>query len=207
MTEDKPQSSETPSLYRSILGDRYSMLPDVIQRMHDVHGIVEARGKADVIWGDSKLSRLAARLLGMPQPGTALPAHVKFIRTDLGEILRRRYGEATLETLQMRGTGTDRDLLLEAFGPITLVIRLVPSSTDLKLELHRATMFGVPMPRRLWPRLDARERADGDDYQFRVAIGLPLIGQIIEYRGTLRPVSVAHRLPSTADETTDLRSA
>lgn len=170
------------------------MLPEVIQRMHDVHDIVEASGHADISWGNSMPSRLAARLLGMPPPGTDLPAHVQFIRTGSGEILRRRYGGSTLETLQIAGHGANRNFLLEAFGPVTLVIRLVPGSTGLALNLHRAMLFGLPLPRAFWPTLDASEQADGDTYRFRVVIGLPLVGMIIRYRGSLQPVA-----PESAD--------
>ena len=49
----------------------------------------------------------------------------------------------------------------------------------------RRTYLGVPLPRIFWPRVEAFESGEGGVYRFHVEIGLPLIGRLVRYRGSL----------------------
>lgn len=176
-------------LYRRLIGEAdYGRLPALIRRMHEVDGVVTARGRASVSRPGGWLARRCAGLLGMPPAGDDLPALVTFSRTGEAEILRRQYGDATLTTVQQEGAGADAGHLLEKFGPVSLVIKLCASEAALGFDIVRARMFGLPLPRSFWPRLAAREFVEGDWYRFQVAIGLPLIGPLVRYEGRLQVV-------------------
>lgn len=179
---------KSPALYRRILGTDYDRMPLIIQRMHDVDAAVVARGTASIYRPASILGRLAGNMMGMPSAGTDLAAHVTFITQGQSEIIRREYGGMILETIQREGTGYDASHLIEQYGPVRLIIRLAATCAGLQFELVRVRMFGIPLPRVIWPELIAREWVENGWYRFSVSIALPLIGHVVRYQGRLKVV-------------------
>ena len=52
--------------------------------------------------------------------------------------------------------------------------------------MRRGWLFGLPLPRWLLPRSEAREYVEDDRFHFDVAIDAPLgIGRLVRYRGWL----------------------
>ena len=56
------------------------------------------------------------------------------------------------------------------------------------MVLRGWSLFGVPLPRFLAPRIAAREWQEGDRFRFEVEVAMPLIGRIVHYTGWLRPI-------------------
>ncbi len=44
---------------------------------------------------------------------------------------------------------------------------------------------GLPLPRALWPGIEATESEEEGRFRFDVQIGLPLVGRLVRYRGWL----------------------
>jgi hypothetical protein len=57
------------------------------------------------------------------------------------------------------------------------------------MRLAGWSLFRIPLPRILAPRIVATEREEGGRFHFDVAAALPLVGPVVRYRGWL------HRLP------------
>ncbi len=177
------------SLYQELLGPKYLQLPPVVQQMHEVNGEVHAAGTGSIDRGSHPLSRLLASLLGMPKPGTWMPVHITFRRDEEGEWLIRDYDGQVLTTHQGAGEGADAGMLLEGFGPVRLVIALDIEDDALAFTLKSVRLLGMPLPRALWPRLQAYESEVDGWYVSYVDIGLPFIGRLIRYCCRIKPVT------------------
>ena len=175
------------SLYQELLGPKYLKLPPVVQKMHEVDGEVHAAGTGSVDRGSHPLSRLLAWLLGMPKAGTWMPVHITFRHDDTGEWLIRDYDGSVLTTHQGAGENADAGMLLEGFGPVRLVIALDVEDGALAFTLRSVRLFGLVLPRALWPRLQAYESEVDGWYISYVDIGLPLVGRLIRYCCRIRP--------------------
>ena len=44
---------------------------------------------------------------------------------------------------------------------------------------------GLPLPRALWPAIEATEREEEGRFRFDVQIWLPLVSRLVRYRGWL----------------------
>ncbi|MNY78176.1 hypothetical protein D3C86_2183260 [compost metagenome] len=56
------------------------------------------------------------------------------------------------------------------------------------MRMRRWSLLRVPLPLWLAPSSEAREWAEGEVFCFDVPIALPGIGEVVHYRGWLRPL-------------------
>jgi hypothetical protein len=174
-------------LYRRILGDAWSRLPEPIQAMHSVAEAVTADGKASVERGHGLLSRLTAAVFRFPPAGDGLPVTVSLTSANGAERWRRRFADHQFESWQTEGSGRSARLIDERFGPFTFSLALVLEDARLRLVLRRWKFLGLPLPMWLAPRNDSYETAEQGRFGFHVEIGHPLTGLIVRYRGWLIP--------------------
>ena len=106
---------------------------------------------------------------------------------DGTETWTRTFGADTFSSRQFAGRGRSERLLCERFGALTFAMALVAEGRRLSLVMRRWSVFGVPLPLRLCPRASAHETVEDGRFHFDVAIGHPLFGLIIRYRGWLTP--------------------
>jgi hypothetical protein len=184
-TRQTPQPGEP--LYRRILGDAYAMLPRPLQVMHDLNSELTATGVASVERGQGLLARLAAAIAGFPPAGDDVPVEVAFRLKDGRELWQRNFAGRRFESTQEEGKGRSARLLCERFGPLNLVMALVVEGERMRLVMRRWTLFGLPLPLALAPRIDAYEFAEAGRFRFHVEISHPLTGLIVRYRGWLVP--------------------
>jgi hypothetical protein len=173
-------------LYHWLLGDAARRLPPVIYRMHATAPRVVAVGTGTVTRGTNVVTRFLADLHRMPAAGRDRPLTVTFEAAEDCERIMRSYPDTTLVTHQSAGGPAGSFLLAERFGPFALSIRLSADEEGIDFALIAVRWHGMRLPRPAWPRLQASERADGEIYRFHVRIDLPLLGRLIEYRGTLQ---------------------
>jgi hypothetical protein len=76
----------------------------------------------------------------------------------------------------------------------------------LQLETLSARLFGCPLPDFLRPRSHASETIGAEgQFHFDVPIALPLIGTVVHYKGSLKPVETPERaIYSIAIDTCDI---
>ena len=173
-------------LYRRVLGHDFDRLPGKIRSLHDVTEPVTLAGLCQISRGDHPLARMLGRLLGLPPAGCDVPVQVTFKPSRGGEIWQRRFGGVALSSRQ--SSARQPGHLVERFGLMSFVLAPRARPEGLDLALCRVKLLGVPLPRRLWPLVEANERVLEGLFAFDVAISLPLAGLLIHYRGWLRPL-------------------
>lgn len=171
-------------LYARVMGDRFDRLPAAVREMHDLYGDGGAAGEGTVERGANPLARLIGRLVRFPPAGT-YPLHVAFAERGGAETWMRRFGPHRFQsTLSRRG-----DRVVERFAPLRFAFALPSTDQGLEMMLSGWSAFGIPLPRLLSPRIEAREWQDeAGRFRFLVAIRAPLIGMIVRYTGWLVPV-------------------
>jgi hypothetical protein len=169
------------SLYRRILGQRFEILPPVVQQMHDIIGDAGASGTATVVRGSSMLAKLICGLMRFPPAGKT-DLHVAFAERNGVETWTRSFDKHVFSS-QLSQSGA---MLVERFGPLRFYFDLETSEAGLQMILRRWSVVGVPLPLRLAPACTGTETADGSVFCFDVAIALPLVGPVVRYAGRLQ---------------------
>lgn len=187
LRESTPHQEKQP-LYARVLGEAWDTLPAPLRKLHSVHGVLTARGMADVQRGGGLVAQLVAWIFGFPRAGNEVPVEVRF-ETDGrgGEIWHRSFAGCRFRSYQWAGTGRSDKLVCERFGAFAFSLAAVVDREKLRLIPRRWSMFGIPLPRALAPRGDTYEYAEDGRFCFHVEIALPLIGLVVRYKGYLVP--------------------
>jgi hypothetical protein len=172
-------------LYRRVLGSRFDTLPRQVRDMHDVQSIATVTGTCEVDRGRNPIARFIGRIFKMPPAGADVPVTLTFVPTDGREVWCRDFGGARFQTVQ-EPCPDNPGHLIERFGAMAFLLEVPVTEHGLCLELRRVALLGIPLPRRLWPRIKAEERVVNGAFAFDVLLKLPLAGPLIHYRGTLR---------------------
>ncbi|WP_422015162.1 DUF4166 domain-containing protein [Reyranella sp.] len=178
-------ASFRPSLYRRVLGRAYGAMSEAGQRLHGGTG-GNWSGRCSVEGPANLAGRLVARLFALPPATADAPIEVDFVVRGGRETWIRRVGGRTMRSEQYIGLRRPGGWIVERFGPFAF--DLAVPVRDGRLELVIAGMrFGkVPLPRVLWPLINAAETEDEEGrFRFDVEIGLPWIGRLVRYRGFL----------------------
>ena len=159
-----------PPLFHRVLDDDWGRIPAAIVAVHDIGDGKVWHGAATVTAGSSLLARLVRALAGFPPSAEIVPLTVEMTPNAGGEIWRRRFGDHLLTS--RLGPGRAPGTVKETLSAVTVSMRLVPDERGVQQVTESVHLLGVPLPRLLWPALDVREGADGDQYLFRVAMHL-----------------------------------
>ncbi len=164
--------------FRVCCGADFHKLPQTIQRAHT--GRIQLQGHVRVERGGT-IANLMASALRMPQAGEAVAMSVDGDhRTDCMIWDRTFDGRRFRSCFRRAGNH-----LIESIGPFRLYLRVAVAEGRLRYLLDRVSLFGLPWPRFLAPRLDAWEGEAGGRYDFGVEVRLPFIGRLVQYRGQL----------------------
>ena len=170
-------------LYERVLGRGFEKLPPMLRDFH--RGAITMRGHGRVVvrCGDGALRRLLARAMGLPRPCEQAMVDLDVTIDGEREIWRRSFDGRPLRTTQWDAGG----LLGERSGPGAFIFKLHADARGLRFEHRRTTLFGVPIPRAIAPRVDADAFVRGDGWDLRVTISIPLLGMIKTYTGHIVP--------------------
>lgn len=171
-------------VYRQVMGEAFDRLPALVREMHEIIGDGGARGEGTVQRGSSLLARFAGWFGGFPPAGT-YPVHVHFAEKDGVESWTRSFGPHRF-TSHLRPV---RGGIEERFGPLRFRFALPADEQGLSMELLGWSALHIPLPRFLALRIDASERADGDDFLFDVDVRLPWGSPVVHYTGRLRRIA------------------
>jgi len=168
-------------LYRRVMGPAFDALPGPVRRMHEPASNAPAEGEAIVTGARNVLGRIVGRIMGFPPPGTHR-LQVTMAERDGAETWTRDFGGRRFSSrLSLQGSH-----LAESFGPLRFRFELPGGPEGLTMVMRGWSAFGIPLPLALAPRSEAREWAEGDRFHFDVPISLPLVGQLVHYRGWLQ---------------------
>ena len=129
-------------------------------------------------------ARLLALLAGIPVRGGSVPVAFDIAPIGDGEVWTRRFANARMRST-VRADAADPARLDERLGPLVLSFRLAVGDAAVDWTLIGVRMFGVRVPRALWPSIMARESGDGASYRFDIAARLPFGLGRLGYRGNL----------------------
>jgi saccharopine dehydrogenase-like NADP-dependent oxidoreductase len=192
ITTQMREISAPPPLFRRLLGDAYDTMPPAIRQAHNVQGVLVLEGQADAASPDHVLGALIARLFRLPRSGSNLPVRVEMRSEDDGsETWTRIYPGVTMRS-NLRNADPGTQQLDEVFGPLSVRLQWTGTGHGLQLETRNARVFGCSLPDFLRPRSRASETIGADgQFHFDVPIALPLIGTIVHYKGSLKPVEMS----------------
>lgn len=172
-----------PALFCTLLAPtEWAQLHPAVQRMHGEGSVIEASGQADVDGARHALARWARRLLTLPEPGAEQAIALTIERHSSHERWTRRFARGRMQSTLRRG---DDLHLLERLGPVTLHFSLQREGGAIDWQLRRVSTLGLPLPRVLFGTVWSRSGARDGRYAFEIDVHVPLLGQLIAYRGWL----------------------
>lgn len=174
-------------IYPKLLGAYWNNLSNGVRLFHSQDQFVDASGQFEVRHGQHPVARLLNRLLQMPAEGPAVPVTLSVYVFNTSERWCRSFAGRQLETEQ-RPAGDG--ILLERVGLLRL--RLALSVMEGRLHYRSVGVdcgfrsFWLSIPSWLGPQVVATEEGI-DDHSTRVSVTvtLPLIGELLCYRGTI----------------------
>lgn len=178
------QPAYAPSLYRRALGEAYERMSAPGRSLHYA-GTSIWRGRCAVDGPANVIGRFVAALLQLPPATADAPISVEFTASDGAETWTRRVGYRTMRSRQFIGRRRPMGWIVEQFGPFAFDLAVPIADGRLELVVRGARFLGAPLPRFLWPGVKASETGEGERFRFDVEIGLPLIGRLVRYRGSL----------------------
>jgi hypothetical protein len=170
-----------PPLYARAMGPAFERLPPAVRAIHEVCGDAGAAGEGMVERGIGWPARLIGAIMRFP-PSGRYPVHVAFAERNGVERWTRDFGRHVFASeFSARG-----DLVMERFGPIRFDFALPSDEKGLTMELRRWSIFHIPLPLFLAPRIAAREwQEENGRFGFDVRVSMPLIGPVVRYAGWL----------------------
>lgn len=174
---------EPSPLYRRIMGDRFARLRPAVSAMHDDPWVVRARGRATVTASSNLVARILCRIVGFPPASRDLPVTVTFERIGDEEKWTRQFGRHVFCSRLSEEAGE----LIERFGPLRFRFSLEEKDGGIAMTHRGWSAFGLKMPIWLGPSGTARESGEGGLFTFDVPVAVPLLGEIVRYRGWLQP--------------------
>jgi len=174
-----------PSPFRQWLGAAVDRLPPAIRAMHDDPLEHSASGTVTVTRGTHPIAMLMCKLLGFPESAADRPLVVEFEPYDGEEIWRRRFETSTFQT-RLKPWPRREGHMRECAGPLAYGFELATGPEGLAMVFRGWWLWGIPLPRMLGPRVEARQWQEGDDYCFLVDVAGIGIGRVVAYRGRLR---------------------
>jgi hypothetical protein len=173
-----------PSLYRRALGAAYDGQSRAGQALHDA-GPSHWQGRCAVAGGETAVGRFLAWLFQFPAATDAAAIAVDFETSGGGEIWTRRIGGRVMRSQQFIGVRKPSSWIVERFGVLDFDLEVSVAEQRLALAMRGMRCCGLPVPRALWPAIEACESEEEGRFRFDVQIGLPLVGQLVRYRGWL----------------------
>jgi hypothetical protein len=190
ISRSTPSTSAAAPLYARLLGEDWPTVADEVRRAHYDDRSLERRGLFRVHRGIGFAARAIAALMRLPPAAEGVPVDLRIEAVGDGERWIRHFGRKRLTTYQRP---LPDGLLGERFGPMELAFRVTVIEGEIRYASIGARLrvgpFGIPLPRFLSPRVEAREApGSGGATQVMVEVSLPWIGRLIRYEGLLYEV-------------------
>lgn len=169
------------SLYAQVMGEDFDRLDPEVRRLHCLRGHFVMEGHCAIEGPTSRIARWFARIVRLPTERTDARFSFEIDANEHREIWIRHFpGRTMRSTIRVR-----HGVLVERLGPTTFRFGLRVNDGALEMQLRRFSVFGIPCPRRLAPRIQARETGRDGRFHFDVAADLPLLGRVTRYTGHL----------------------
>jgi len=161
----------------------WPLLAEPVRHLHGGTASLHARGMAQVDGARHPCARLLRRVLGLPEPGADQAIALSIERADGRETWTRGFANGRMRSTLQRAP--DGRHLRERLGPVSLYFELRRDGAAIDWQLRAGRLLGLPLPRALFGRVFSRSLAEDGRYVFHIDTRLPLLGQLIAYRGWL----------------------
>jgi hypothetical protein len=175
-------SQKRPTLFQEALSERWEELPASVRRLHSVQDVEVFSGRANVTRGKGLLERGLSFFFSFPKAADNVAVAITKTRTALGETWERDFGGRRFRSYL--SPSPRRFHCREQFFAFTYELELPMENGSLFLPVRRGWFFGIPLPRFLLPKSQAREYDVNGTFHFDVGLYAPLTGQlIVRYEG------------------------
>ena len=174
-------TSRIASLFQRVIGPRFLELPPELQRIHDDRPHVMLAGVCDVERGANPLIALIALMASLPPTGGKVRTTVRIDRDAHGETWTRNFGGHQMRSRLWTSDG----LLMERLGLVKLAFNLQVETDRIEWRVARARVMGLRLPAGWFSSARATEQVIGGEYRFDVRVTMPIVGLLVNYRGTL----------------------
>jgi hypothetical protein len=176
----------TSSIYERVMGAPYARLAPALRRFHRLRGRHVLHGEVTTDAPASWLAGWLARGLGSPRQATRGAIRFELDVDADGETWTRHFPGRTMSSRLREVDGA----LVEQLGAARLAFALSAVDGRLVMRLVALRFIGIPCPAFLRPRIVAEETGEQDSegrerLHFRVEARVPLVGQVVGYRGHL----------------------
>ncbi|HVY98225.1 MAG TPA: DUF4166 domain-containing protein [Dongiaceae bacterium] len=179
-------------LFRRTMGRLFHLLPAPVRQQHGVLDVQLSTGRCDIERGTAWNARLIAWLFGFPPAGRDLPTTVTVISEGRREIWYRDFGGRGIFTVLEAAAHAGKPVIVERFGwGVAFDLAICEVEGGLRLSVIGMRACGLKLPRWLWPKLDATERAERQRFLFDIDIRLGWGDALIRYRGWVTPPATA----------------
>lgn len=173
------------SLYKEVLGPRWSGLPATVRRLHEPGS---ARGPFTIRRGAGVMSAVLGWLCRFPAAGEQVPTRLAVRQDGALQRWERSFGGHVLTTVQRAREG---GLIGEQLGPVECVFQVRPVEGGIAYEQVGAWLclgpLRLPLPRVLAPHIEATATGVPEGMQVRVTVGSAMAGWLLTYEGLVKP--------------------
>ena len=180
---------ERQPLFRQTMGRLFHLLPRPVKDQHGALDILLSAGRCDIDRGRALNARLIGWLFKFPPAGRDLATRVTVIAERGREIWHRDFAGKGIFTVLQAARVADQPVIVERFGVVSFDLALHEVENGISMTVVGMHALGIAMPRWLWPRLRAVERAEAQRFHFDVDIRLGWGHQLIHYRGWVVPAA------------------
>jgi hypothetical protein len=156
----------------------FAKLPDLVQRAH--RGTICLSGTARVERGRG-LGGLIALLMRLPKSNPSAELVVVAWHFPDQIVWSRSFDGRVFESTFRR----DEDFVVEQLGPLSLYLLPMCVGGRLVYRLIGTQIGPIALPWFFAPSMIAWESEKDGKYAFEVSVGLPVLGQVIRYSGSL----------------------
>jgi len=177
-------------LFQQTMGRLFELLPRPVKAQHSALDILLSHGRCDIERGKAWHARLVGWLFKFPPAGRDLPTLVTVIAERGREIWHRDFGGEGIFTVLEPARKQGAPVIVERFGIVAFDLKVEEVKDGISLSVVGMRALGVAIPRWLWPKLNAVERAEAQRFHFDIDIDLSWGAKLIHYRGWVVPAAV-----------------
>ncbi len=168
-------------------GETFQSFHPLIQQLHSQGG--RLIGQVDIQVGTGMagfLGKRIAKKMGIPPVGT-YPFLLSVTYQDRNLIWERGFGSGLQLISVFRPVGSVRTgYWLERTEPVDLHFTVEQIEGGWYWRLLRVRYRDIPLPKFIFPRMEAYKRVQDGCYDFKVAFSFPGIGKLVSYGGKLK---------------------
>lgn len=179
--------AESSPLYARVIGASWTEVAEPLRRLHAGRTTVRARGYLRTARGRNPFARVISSILRLPKPSAAADVDLRVAVCGGEEVWHRTFNGRGLRSRQYECRDAE---LAERYRGLEFRFRLELSGGGLVYLQRQAAFtlgpFRLRMPAKWSPHVEAREVPAGPGrINVSVRVGLPGIGPLITYEGTV----------------------